>query len=200
MNQMGNSSESGGPVSAIDRWTELAILARQGDSAALEQLLRDLWPWFWAVSKSVLHHCEEAEEVAQQASVKSWQALAEFDPGRAKFRTFARRIVLNEAISALRTKRGSQSLGGVDVGSLRDDPATAAEVHEEAERVRRALEQISPIEKEAIVLRYEQGMKYKQAAQHLGVPLGTVASRVHRGKKALKKLLENEGDERRTAA
>jgi RNA polymerase sigma-70 factor (ECF subfamily) len=139
---------------------------------------------------------EDAADVVQDAFLNAYQSLHTFK-GDAEFFTWLYRIAFNTAISLKRKKRAVVSLdaGGPD-GKLEPDdpseyirPGAALERSEEEAQLRDALERLSHEHREVLVLKDIEGLKYEEIAEVLGVPIGTIRSRLHRARLELRDLL-----------
>jgi RNA polymerase sigma-70 factor (ECF subfamily) len=144
---------------------------------------------------------EEAEDILQDAFIKIWRNLNAFDP-RMSFNSWAYRIVHNEAISAWRRRvsfgkdqqvpweeAGQRELGGAGI-SLEED-ALATEANERL--LRELVHQLPPHYESALLLKYWEDLSYEEISDVLKIPEGTVATRINRGKQALRKLAEAKG-------
>ena len=140
---------------------------------------------------------EDAADVVQDAFLNAYQSLHTFK-GDAEFFTWLYRIAFNTAISLKRKRRAVVSLdaaGGRD-GSLDPDdpseyvrPGAALERTENEAQLQAAMGRLSPEHREVLVLKDIEGLKYEVIADMLGVPIGTVRSRLHRARLELRELL-----------
>ena len=127
------------------------------------------------------------------------KALRSFDSFRGgDFRSWLLAIVRNTCFTWLHRRKGSQSAAGeraVDVETelaadeATYDPQAIAMRAADAQLVHQAIEQLSPVVREVIVLREMQGLSYKEIGKIAGVPIGTVMSRLARGRSQLQSLL-----------
>lgn len=140
---------------------------------------------------------EDAADVVQDAFLNAYQSLHTFK-GDAEFFTWLYRIAFNTAISQKRKKRATISLDSVgpDGGIDPDDPSeyikpgAALERSEEETELQNAMTRLSQEHREVLVLKDIEGMKYEEIAEILGVPIGTIRSRLHRARLELRQLLE----------
>ncbi|MFI7440945.1 RNA polymerase sigma factor [Nonomuraea indica] len=138
---------------------------------------------------------DEAEDVVQEAFVKAHRHLAGFRRD-SPFRPWLLRIVANETHNLTRS-RGRRSelvlrLGAEAGTAAPDDPAGAAVATDRRARLLRAVRALPERERQAVVCRYFLQLTEAETGQVLGLPLGTVKSRTHRG---LARLREEVGDE-----
>jgi RNA polymerase sigma-70 factor (ECF subfamily) len=144
---------------------------------------------------------EDAADVVQDAFLNAYQSLHSFK-GDAEFFTWLYRIAFNTAISLKRKKRAVVSLdrGGPEGHLDPDDPSeyvrpgAALERTEDETRLHEAMARLSQEHKEVLVLKDIEGMKYEEIAEVLGVPIGTIRSRLHRARLELRDLLGPEDD------
>ena len=133
----------------------------------------------------------DAEDLVQEAYVRALRAFDGYRGGDA--RAWLLSIVRNTCYTWLRQRRADRTDAAEDPVDIADDPAgePEAQVIRQADSrlVRRALEEL-PVEfREAVVLRELEGLSYKEIAEIAGVPLGTVMSRLSRGRKLLERVL-----------
>ena len=142
---------------------------------------------------------EDAADVVQDSFLNAFQALHTFK-GDAEFFTWLYRIAFNTAISLKRKKRAAVSLDGrgPEAGLEPDDPSeyikpgAALERGEEERQLQEAMNRLSHEHREVIVLKEIEGLKYEDIADILGVPIGTIRSRLHRARLELRELLQPE--------
>jgi RNA polymerase sigma-70 factor, ECF subfamily len=138
-----------------------------------------------------------AEDVLQEAFLGVWRNAGRYSSVRASVRTWILAIVHHRAIDALRRRRATSELPDGDsvppVGLVMPDVWPEVVGRLDREQVRRALETISPPQREAIALAYYGGLTQQEIAARTGTPLGTVKSRVRLGLLALRHALISEG-------
>ena len=175
-------------TSRPDREEEALLLAaaRGGDQQAFAQLVTASRSRLWAVCLQICGNAHDAEDALQDALISAWQHLDRFD-GRARFSTWAYRIAANAALSRVRRRR---DVPEEDAGV--DEASPASGVGEQVTTVmvvRRALADLPPAFREAIVLREYGGLDYQEIAEHQGIPVQTVKSRLSRARSALRETL-----------
>ena len=168
---------------------------KRGDIGGLETLVRLHHARALGAAYLVVRDRALAEDVAQEAFVRAHEKIHRFDDER-PFGPWFMRLVLNDAIKAASRRRRAVPLG---VGGAEDvlerlaDPGAGP--HEEAEaaearrRVWRAMEELPPAQRAAIVQRYYLGMSEAEMAEEAGSPRGTVKKRLHSARGRLAKLL-----------
>lgn len=145
---------------------------------------------------------EDAADVVQDAFLNAYQSLHSFK-GDAEFFTWLYRIAFNTAISLKRKKRAAVSLdaAGLDGGIEPDDPSDyvkpglALERSEDERQLQDAIARLSHEHREVLLLKDIEGLKYEDIAEVLGVPIGTIRSRLHRARLELRDLLQPDQDE-----
>ena len=157
--------------------------ARAGSVADLEALFRAHWPGAYRAAYLVVHDAAAAEDIAQESFLAAVRNLDRFDRRR-PFAPWLHRIVVNRAIdwSRARALRAEAQLEG-------DRPAPGAEA-ELGDDLVGALARLSPEHRAVIVLRYLLEYTPGEIADLLGLPRGTVNSRLRRGLDTLKERLE----------
>ena len=165
-----------------------ALLSRvgRGDRAAFDALYVLVAPMVLGVITRVVRDPAQSEEVAQEALVEVWRKAPRFDPERGSARAFVATIAHRRAVDRVRSEEASRHRDTRDaVLDLNRPPATDAgeEVIESFERrqVRHALDELTDMQREAIVLAYYDGRTQTEVASLLGVPLGTVKTRIRDG-------------------
>jgi RNA polymerase sigma-70 factor, ECF subfamily len=169
-----------------------------GDASAFEPLVEKYRQRVWRLAYQVLHDREEAWDVAQEAFVRAFHSLPSFR-GQSAFYTWLFRITVNVATDRHR-QRGAQARAfgpervteeewartTPDPGGGPDQQAARAE---QRERIRQALDALPPKARAIIMLSDVEGLSYREIAEVLNCPIGTVMSRLHNARKRLKGLL-----------
>lgn len=182
----------------------LMASVQSGNGGAFEQLFRRHWSGLVTLCAAYMPSQSQAEECAQEAMVRLWQSRA-FYKRQGSFRAFLFRIGRNTCYEALRRKRSRR---GVDVSldqhsslmamlcGSETSPAGRAAHGEQMVRVLAAMDALSPEHREALTLRFLNEMSVAEIADLLGVPEGTIKSRVHYGLLQIRKALAREGPQR----
>ena len=171
---------------------------RSGDVAAFEPLVEKYRQRVYRLAYNVLRDQEEAWDVAQEGFIRAWQALPNFR-GQSAFYTWLFRIVMNVAADRVRQRAARGRAFGTervpeedwerviaDEGVKPDE--TAARV-EERERITKALATLSEDHRAIIMLSDLEGLSYREIAEVLSIPMGTVMSRLHNARKRLREAL-----------
>ncbi len=192
------SGPAGLPESSGIDERELIQRCIAGDASAFEPLVEKYRQRVWRLAYQVLHDREEAWDVAQEAFVRAFHSLPTFR-GQSAFYTWLFRITINVATDRHR-QRGAQARAfgpervteeewartTPDPGGGPDQAAARAE---QRERIRRALDALPPKARTIIMLSDVEGLSYREIAEVLNCPIGTVMSRLHNARKRLKGLL-----------
>jgi RNA polymerase sigma-70 factor (ECF subfamily) len=183
-------------VSEDDR--EAVRRVQAGDTEAFEPLVEKYKRKVFRLAYQVLRDQEEALDVAQEAFVKAFRALPAFK-GDSAFYTWLFRITMNVALDRKRQRATrAKSLGAEDVPpeewertatSTDPDPEDVATGLERRERIRKGLDSLSDHHRTIIILSDIEGLQYREIAEVLGIPMGTVMSRLHHARKRLRAIL-----------
>jgi RNA polymerase sigma-70 factor (ECF subfamily) len=164
---------------------QLVAAARAGSLDAFAELVHRFQGDVWRLSFHLLHDPTLADDVAQDAFVRAYRFLGRYR-GDAKFSTWLFTITRNCALDELRRAARRRRLAG----QLEAEPrAPQPEQHMRLE-VHEALAGLPPELREPVVLIDMFGVSYAEVARMLGVPLGTVKSRVHRARELLSAALD----------
>ena len=173
---------------------ELVAAAQSGDRAALDTLLRRHLDLIHAVCSRLAGNPADAADATQEALIAIVRGLPRFDR-RAAPRTWMYRVATNACLDELRRRGRRPRLGLDDAMAERPDPAPPVD-RSVTDRLTLddALARLPEEFRVAVVLRDVQGMDYAQIAEVLQIPIGTVRSRIARGRKALAADLDGNQD------
>jgi RNA polymerase sigma-70 factor (ECF subfamily) len=164
---------------------ELVVAAQRGDEAALDALLRSHYDRIYTLCRRITGNDADAADAAQDALISIVRGLPRFD-GRASFATWAYRVTSNACLDELRRRRRRPASGlPTDDG---EEPATPVPLDTSvADRLslEEALARLPDDFRNAVVLRDVADFDYAEIAALLGIPPGTVRSRIARGRAAL---------------
>jgi RNA polymerase sigma-70 factor (ECF subfamily) len=169
----------------------LVLRCQAGDEAAFAELVARYQPRLRYYLRKMLREGHAAEDALQDVWLAVFRAVPRLADAGA-FRAWVYRIARDRALREFRKRTPHRSLEREDFieGCAEEDAFSAADV----ERVHAALDELPPEQREAVVLRYIEDMSYEEMAQVVGCPLGTVRSRLHYAKRALRRLLERTND------
>lgn len=179
------------PISS--EWVERG---KSGDPAAIEAILREIHPLVRNVCRGMLNDEADAEDATQNALINVVRNIDRFD-GRSSFTTWVYRIATNAAIDEGRRRRRRRSRMVHDETDVADPAGTAIlDQVDDADRLGPLLRRLPEDFRTAVVLRDVMDLDYDEIARILGVPGGTVRSRIARGRTRLAELLGNQTDDR----
>jgi len=192
MTKPSNTSESMVSESISDADCVRRIIQR-GETDAFEILVRRHEKTIFNLVYRMLGDYDDAAEVSQEVFLSAYRAIGQFR-GDANFSTWLYRIALNHATTRRRSisSRQQKTVPIDDMEPLSDPelgPAETFERKEIRERVQLALNKLEPDDATMILLRDLQDISYDEVARVLEIPVGTVKSRLHRARQALKTQL-----------
>ena len=162
--------------------------ARDGDRAALDSLLRRHHDRLFALCRRMTGDDADAADACQEALMAIVRGLPGFD-GRSAFGTWAYRVTTNACLDELRRRRRRPEPGLPEGSAEVASPLDHVEASTTRVDLDRALQSLPSDYRAAVVLRDVCGLSYDEIAQTLGIPAGTVRSRIARGRSALIPLL-----------
>jgi RNA polymerase sigma-70 factor (ECF subfamily) len=200
----------GRPVEArVEEAQVVAQLVRrcaQGDVTAWEEIVQRFHRRIYNICYRFAGSADDAQDLTQEVFIKVYKTVGSFDGDKASFNTWVTTVTRNLLVDHFRKTRNDRATDSIDAsqGADEDGPTLAdrlasdgsenpqkhVESRERREMVQRALQQISPDLREAVILRDLQDMDYREIAQVLKVPEGTVKSRINRGRAELARLLQ----------
>ena len=178
---------------------ELVRGAQKGDMGAFEELVARHRDKIYARALSMMRNEEEAIDLSQEAWVKGWQRLVQFQ-GEASFGTWMTRIVINLCLDQLRKQKRQRTesieakdeeSGGVErqMPVVTVNPTEGLERTELRQRIDRALAKLSHEHRTVLVLHEFEEMEYKEIAKAMDCSIGTVMSRLFYARRKLAALL-----------
>jgi RNA polymerase sigma-70 factor (ECF subfamily) len=165
--------------------------ASQGNLGAFAELVQTHRMRVLRTATGVLGSVDEAEDVAQDVFIKAWEHLPDYDP-RGSFASWLYRITVNTALDVLRKRRADISLDDAQLPSSKEDPEGMALRKDERQRVQAAIAALPPAARAALILREYEQLSYKEIADVLDIPIGTVMSRLNYARRALSDSLAPE--------
>lgn len=157
--------------------------------AQFKNQLQDAIPDLRAFARGLSGDRDVADDLVQETMLKAWMARSRFQAGT-NFRAWTFTIMRNYYFTQVRRRRFVGEWSDLVADRLLAAPAEQDSTVELRD-VMRALQQISPDQREALILVAAAGMSYEEAAEVAGVMLGTIKSRVSRARSALERLLDN---------
>ncbi|TAM66165.1 MAG: sigma-70 family RNA polymerase sigma factor [Microbacteriaceae bacterium] len=178
----GSGDDPGAQPTSTD---ELLLRVAKGDQAAFGELYDRLAPRVLGTIRRLLIDPAQSEEVAQEVFLEVWQSAARFEPNKGRAATWVLTMAKRRAIDRIRSAQASRvrdvRVGIRDFCAEADEVAESVEIRIERERVGAAMEQLTDTQRQAISLAYDGEYTHSEIAQLLGIPIGTVKTRLRDG-------------------
>ena len=185
-------------------WSQIVRRCMDGDSGAWAELVRTHHRRVYGLCYRFTGNPADAEDLTQDVFLKIYSNLTSFDTARGSLQVWITTMTRNLLVDNFRRTRNQRATGSLDEGwDVTDElrpvdrlvaegpsPHQQAAQKELARMVQNALARVSVELREAVILRDLQDLDYKEIAQVLGIPEGTVKSRISRGRAELARLLE----------
>jgi RNA polymerase sigma-70 factor (ECF subfamily) len=164
---------------------ELLQRTANGDEQAFGELYDRLAPRVLGLIRRLVIDHSQSEEVAQEVFLEVWQSAARFDPNKGRAIGWIMTIAHRRAVDRIRAAQASRDrdtrIGIRDLPQDFDQVAETVEVRIEHRRVEGAMSRLSDAQREAVGLAYYGGLTQSEIAERLGIPLGTVKTRLRDG-------------------
>jgi RNA polymerase sigma-70 factor (ECF subfamily) len=178
---------------------QLVEAAKRGDMMAFEELVARHRDKIYARAFSMMRNEDEALDLSQEAWVKAWQRLRQFQ-GDSSFATWMTRIVINLCLDQLRKQKRQRAesievmqdeLGGVEryMAPITVNPTERLERDELRDRIDQALAQLSVAHRTVLILHEFEGLEYKEIAKRMNCSIGTVMSRLFYARRRMANLM-----------
>ena len=161
----------------------------QGRRSALGELAGRYEVSLLNLSLAILGSRELACDAVQETWVRVLRFAHKFN-GQSRFKTWFYRIAINQCRSLLAGEKTGGAEGPEQPASEAHDPSRQAVANDEAEKLKRAVEGLTPPLRETILLCYTHGLTHEETAEVMQIPLGTVKSRVHAALEQLRETLK----------
>jgi RNA polymerase sigma-70 factor (ECF subfamily) len=177
---------------------DLVVRARRGDTRAFGELVENYKRRAYYAALGLVGSHEDALDLSQEAFVRAFRAAHRLDPDR-PFYAWLYQIIRRLCFNFVRDRRTRRNrlqsarpwlVSEASSRASEDSPARRAEVKELRKRVRKAIETLSELERETLVLREFEGLRYREIADLLAIPIGTVMSRLYSARRHLAEALE----------
>jgi RNA polymerase sigma factor (sigma-70 family) len=167
--------------------SRLVLQAQNGDEHAFAELAYAMGGRLFALAHRILRDVDLAEEATQQTIVDIWRELPTLRDAD-RFESWAFRMIVHACYREIRrTRRLQERVHLLSVRESSDDPARWVADRDELER---AFRRLPPEQRAVLVLQYHLGLSMDGIADHLGISAGTVRSRIHHAKRALRAAVE----------
>jgi RNA polymerase sigma-70 factor, ECF subfamily len=168
-----------GNTAAKDLAAQIGLIAR-GDPGAFDAVFEQVGPSVFGIVRRVIRDPAQSEEVTQDVMLEIWRNASNFDSTRgsamAWLMTLAHRRAVDRVRSVQKESERERRTASADIPY--DEVMEAVESSLERERVRRCLKSLTDLQRESVTLAYYGGYTYDQVASLLGVPTGTVKTRM----------------------
>ncbi|SDL38477.1 RNA polymerase sigma-70 factor, ECF subfamily [Lentzea albidocapillata subsp. violacea] len=162
----------------------LALVAR-GDEAAFERLYDVVTGAVFGLIRRVLRDQAQSEEVFQEVMLEVWRTATRFDPARGSATTWILTLTHRRAVDRVRSAQAAthreDRAARLDPARPFDEVSEQVEGRLEQRQVRRCLSFLTDLQRESVLLAYYQGYSYPEVSSLLGIPLGTVKTRMRDG-------------------
>ena len=170
---------------------ELVSRAQDGDASAFHELLDRYAGYLFGVAASMVGNAADAEDVVQETLLGAFRGLRGFE-GRSSVKTWLTSILIRQTAMRRRSagRRPAASLESVPEAASGPSASHPTEATDTRIDLAAAIAELSPDHREVIVLRELSGMSYEEMSEALGVPRGTIESRLFRARRQLQERLE----------
>ncbi|TVQ91017.1 MAG: sigma-70 family RNA polymerase sigma factor [Deltaproteobacteria bacterium] len=182
---------------------QMVLAVREGDTTAYRGLVEKYQERIYHMVYGMLRNQEDARDITQDAFVKAYDNLQKFRL-ESSFYTWIYRIARNLTIDYLRKRKRRPETefdeqvatrderGGIDESHVQEGPGRTLERKRLYARIMTAMQQLPEDQREVVLLRELEGLSYKEIAEAMEIPEGTVMSRLYYARKKLQKLLAGE--------
>lgn len=188
---------SGPAVVDADAESELVARCLEGDESAWEDLVRTYTRRVYSICYRFTGRESEAQDLTQEVFLKVFRNVRSFRSGEGSFGVWLARLTRNLLIDHYRRSKNERVTASIEEqlpvleekAAIEGRTEAALAGREASEALQKALAKLSPELRETVILRDIEGLEYREIAQVLGVPEGTVKSRLNRGRSELARAL-----------
>ncbi|MGH3377391.1 MAG: sigma-70 family RNA polymerase sigma factor [Actinoallomurus sp.] len=176
-------SEPTGPGDEADLGDLLTHVAR-GDQGAFERVYEEVSGPVYGLALRIVRDPAQSEEVAQEVLVDVWRTASRYEPGRGSAMSWVMMLAHRRAVDRVRSAQAvvdREQRVGRSAGPAYDEVAENVQIRLEREQVRRCLSTLTDTQRESVSLAYYSGYTYREVAELLKVPLGTIKTRMRDG-------------------
>src|SRR5262249_15544037 len=187
--------------STLDPDSSLVSRCLRGDEAAWEELVRIHTRRVYALCYRFTNSGQEAQDLTQEVFLRVFRTLKSFRSTEGSFNTWLTRVTRNLLIDHYRRTRQERVTDSIEEqlpmleetgAAVSSQPERALAGREASEILQATLQRLSPDLREAVILRDLQELEYREIAELLNIPEGTVKSRINRGRAELARLLRKQ--------
>jgi RNA polymerase sigma-70 factor, ECF subfamily len=168
---------------AVPGLNDLLSAVARGDERAYDMVYDLTSGWVLGIARKVIRDPSLAEEVMQEVLLDVWRLASRFDPSKGSGQSWVMTLAHRRAVDRVRSERShaTRELRAAAADIDYDDVTEAVEASLEAERVQRCLSSLTRLQRECVNMAYYGGYTYAEVAELLGVPAGTVKTRMRDG-------------------
>lgn len=174
-----------GPASAEPDLQELLGLVARGDQDAFSRMYDTVCGPVLGLVRAVLCDPAQSEEVTQEVLIEIWRSAARFQPARGSAMTWILTLAHRRAVDRVRSAQAAtdreRRVALLARTTAYDEVTEQVEARLEREQVRRCLRTLTDLQRQSVTLAYYRGLAYREVAELLSVPLGTVKTRLRDG-------------------
>lgn len=163
---------------------DLLTLVARGDQTAFEHVYDEVAGPVYGLALRIVRDPAQSEEVAQEVLVDVWRTASRYEPGRGSAMSWVMMLAHRRAVDRVRSAQASaerEQRAGREATPAYDVVAENVQTRLEREQVRRCLTTLTDTQRESVTLAYYAGYTYREVAELLKVPLGTVKTRMRDG-------------------
>ena len=173
------------PEAAPARLEDLLGAVSRGDQEAFAAVYERVSAPVYGLVRRVLRDPAQSEEVTQEVLLNVWTSAVRFDAGQGTAMAWIMTMAHRRAVDRVRSEQSAadrhRRLGAREIDSAYDSVAEAVETRLDQEAVRRCLASLTQLQRESVTLAYYTGRSYREVAEHLELPVGTVKTRMRDG-------------------
>ncbi|MEJ8633925.1 MULTISPECIES: sigma-70 family RNA polymerase sigma factor [Streptomyces] len=182
---MNDAVRIGGPASARPDLQQLLALVARGDQDAFSRVYDAACGPVLGLVRAVLRDPAQSEEVTQEVLIEVWRTAARFQPTRGSAMTWILTLAHRRAVDRVRSAQAAtdreRRAALLERTPAYDEVTEQVEARLEREQVRRCLGGLTELQRQSVTLAYYRGLAYREVAELLSVPLGTVKTRLRDG-------------------
>jgi RNA polymerase sigma-70 factor (ECF subfamily) len=172
-------------VGESERLEDLLVAVSRGDQEAFEALYERVSAPVYGLVRRVLRDPAQSEEVTQEVLLNVWTSAVRYDPARGSAMAWVMTMAHRRAVDRVRSEQSASDrhrrLGAREIDPAYDCVAETVETRLDQEAVRRCLSSLTDLQRESVTLAYYSGRSYREVAEHLELPVGTVKTRMRDG-------------------